>query len=101
MTGDIEKFITGVRQIHEICANVLQIRFATWMIERQIAIGSVAPILVAILCGLATCRLYKFIIPYRQKWVQSTQKRLSQSKFPIEVLFFPIEVLQLKSDNLL
>lgn len=78
MTVDVENFITGMRQIHEIYANVLQIGFATWMIERQIAIGSVAPIVVAILCGLATYKLSKSIAPYQQKLVQSTQKRLSK-----------------------
>lgn len=82
MTVDVENFINGMRQIHEIYANVLQIGFATWMIERQIAIGSVAPIVVAILCGLATYILSKHIAPYQQKLVQSTQKRLSESKTP-------------------
>lgn len=80
MTVDVENFITGMRQIHELYANVLQIGFATWMIERQIAIGSVAPIVVALLCGLATYRLSKYIAPYQPKLVQSTQKRLSKYK---------------------
>ncbi|KAI7973273.1 hypothetical protein EIK77_004550 [Talaromyces pinophilus] len=86
MTVDVENFITGMRQIHEIYANVLQIGFATWMIERQIAIGSVAPIVVAILCGLATYKLSKSIAPYQQKLVQSTQKRLNTMTFMLRFL---------------
>lgn len=82
MTVDVENLITGMRQIHEIYANILQIGFATWMVETQIAIGSVAPIIVAFFCGLATYRLSKYIAPYQRKLVESTQKRLSESKVP-------------------
>ena len=48
MSADVERIIRGLREMHELWANVVQIGVATWLLERQLGWACVAPLAIAI-----------------------------------------------------
>jgi ATP-binding cassette subfamily C (CFTR/MRP) protein 1 len=48
MSTDCEKVVRGLIDIHELWANVLQIGLATWLMERELGVACVTPIVVAV-----------------------------------------------------
>ena len=47
MSTDVERVVRGLREVHELWANVVQIALGTWLLEREIGAACVAPVLVA------------------------------------------------------
>jgi ATP-binding cassette, subfamily C (CFTR/MRP), member 1 len=47
MSTDCERIARGLKDVHELWANVLQIGLATWLIEREIAVACTGPVGVA------------------------------------------------------
>ena len=47
MSTDIQRIVDGLKFIHEIWANLLQIAVATWLLSIQIGVACVAPVAVS------------------------------------------------------
>jgi ATP-binding cassette, subfamily C (CFTR/MRP), member 1 len=52
MSADIERIVQGWQTMHEIWANAFEIALAIYLLERQLGIACVVPIVVAI-CKLS------------------------------------------------
>jgi ATP-binding cassette subfamily C (CFTR/MRP) protein 1 len=63
MSTDCEKVVRGLMDIHELWANILQIGLATWLMERELGIACVTPIIVAV--GM-TPRLLQSLAPFNK-----------------------------------
>lgn len=48
MGTDVDRVIRGLHQAHELWANVIQIAIATWLLDREIGIACLGPLVVAI-----------------------------------------------------
>lgn len=48
MSTDVERITTGIRYIHEIWANVVELGIGIWLLERELGVASVAPVAVAV-----------------------------------------------------
>jgi hypothetical protein len=48
MSADVERIIFGLRYIHEIWANVIQVAIAAWLLEIQTGAAVTAPLVVAV-----------------------------------------------------
>lgn len=48
MSTDVERIVLGLRSIHEIWANAIQVGVATWLLQRELGLSCIAPIAVAI-----------------------------------------------------
>lgn len=48
MSADCERITRGLMDLHELWANVIQVAFATWLIETQLGVAWVAPIAVTV-----------------------------------------------------
>lgn len=48
MGTDIPRIVESFRAIHEIWATILDISIAAWLLERQLSIACVAPVVVSI-----------------------------------------------------
>ena len=46
MGTDVERIVSGFRDIHEIWASTISIAVATWLLERQLSGACVAPIII-------------------------------------------------------
>lgn len=47
MSTDIERIELGLRFFHELWANIVQIGLATWLLQRQLGLPCIAPIIIA------------------------------------------------------
>jgi ATP-binding cassette subfamily C (CFTR/MRP) protein 1 len=48
MSTDVERTIRGLLDMHDMWANVIQVAIAAWLIETELGVACVAPILIAI-----------------------------------------------------
>lgn len=48
MGTDVERLTRSLRILHEIWANVIQVAVVTWLLQRQVGIVCIAPIVVCI-----------------------------------------------------
>ena len=50
MSTDIDRIELGLRYVHELWANIVQSVFATWLLQRELGLACIAPIVIA--CSL-------------------------------------------------
>lgn len=75
---DIEMACTGLEQLHEVYSSLLQVGIATWLLERQVGVASIAPLIVATVYAVATYRISKHVGVCQKGWLESVQTRLSK-----------------------
>lgn len=46
MGGDAERVHTGLRLMYELCAHAIQISLALWLLQRQIELAFLAPLIL-------------------------------------------------------
>lgn len=63
MGTDVERIVTGLRDIHEMWASTVSIAIATWLLERQLSGACVVPLILAVgACpGFFPCKLFSLI----------------------------------------
>lgn len=47
MSTDVERITTGMRYVHEIWSNIVEVCIGTWLLERELGVPCVAPVIVA------------------------------------------------------
>lgn len=47
MSTDVDRIELGLRYVHELWANVVQIGLATWLLQRELGLACIAPIVIA------------------------------------------------------
>jgi hypothetical protein len=47
MSTDVERIVKGLREVHEMWANVIQVILATWLLGEQLGLACLAPIAIA------------------------------------------------------
>lgn len=47
MSTDVERIVRGLREVNELWASVIQIMLATWLLQRQIGLACLAPVVVS------------------------------------------------------
>ena len=77
MGADVERIYTGLRLIHEVWANVIQIALATWLLERQLGLAFLAPFVIIIFGFAASFVLSRRAVPYQSAWMARVQARIA------------------------
>lgn len=76
MSTDIERIQGGCRDLHEIWANVIEAGLASWLLERELGLAFLAPIIVVILCVIISYLLGKITGKRQGAWMKKIQKRV-------------------------
>ncbi|TVY81873.1 ABC transporter FUM19 [Lachnellula suecica] len=77
MSADIERIVVGLRSIHDIWANVIQVALAAWLLERQTGVAIVFPVVAAAGCGFAALKISEAAGTSQEKWLANIEKRIS------------------------
>lgn len=77
MGADVERVYTGLRLVHELWANAIQIALAAWLLQRQLGLAFLAPLVVVLLGFAASFALSRRAVPYQSAWMARVQKRTS------------------------
>jgi ATP-binding cassette, subfamily C (CFTR/MRP), member 1 len=48
MSTDVERIEQGLRDTHELWANVVQVGLATWLLQRELGLACLVPIVIAV-----------------------------------------------------
>lgn len=51
MSTDVQRVVDGLRFVHEFWANLLQICISTYLLERELGLACIAPVVIATLCA--------------------------------------------------
>jgi ATP-binding cassette, subfamily C (CFTR/MRP), member 1 len=47
MSADVERIVFGLRMMHEIWANTVQVAFAAWLLEIQVGVAVIPSLVIA------------------------------------------------------
>lgn len=76
MSGDVERMIRGWQFLHEFWANLIEAGLALWLLYRHLGAPSVAPLVVIVVCSIATAGTASFVGPRQKAWMEKIQKRV-------------------------
>ncbi|CRL21608.1 Cyclic peptide transporter [Penicillium camemberti] len=76
MSTDMERIDTGLRNLHETWACIVQAALAGWMLYVRIGIPFVVPVGVVIICFIGLGILLKFTGDSQRSWMAGVQKRV-------------------------
>ncbi|KAK3690284.1 ABC transporter [Podospora appendiculata] len=76
MGTDVERIVSGLESIHETWGSVLEIGIACWLLERQLFLACIAPIVLVLVFVAITSRLSSSFISMQRQWIEKVQERL-------------------------
>ncbi|OLN95500.1 Multidrug resistance-associated protein 1-like protein 4 [Colletotrichum chlorophyti] len=79
MSTDIERIRMGLLNLHEIWANALEVAVASWLLQRQLGIAFLAPIILVLVCVFSTITLGRIAGRWQRPWIESTQRRMGHT----------------------
>ncbi|KAF4858699.1 ABC transporter atnG [Colletotrichum siamense] len=79
MSTDVERVTQGLRVFHEAWANLVEVAIAVWLLQRELHMGSIAPVAIAIACFLITLCVNKFTMPRQNRWMDALQTRINRT----------------------
>jgi ATP-binding cassette subfamily C (CFTR/MRP) protein 1 len=74
MSTDVERIVQGCRQMHELWVNIIQVAFATWILERTLGVASVAPFGICLRMFINTRFTNRFCYPSLFAWDRIANK---------------------------
>ncbi|KAF7157159.1 hypothetical protein CNMCM6106_002241 [Aspergillus hiratsukae] len=76
MGTDVERIVSGLRDIHEMWASTISIAIATWLLERQLSGACVVPLILAAAGFLAAAWVASRSNTGQRRWIEKVQVRL-------------------------
>ncbi|KAL0930703.1 ABC transporter [Colletotrichum truncatum] len=76
INADVDRVKNGFQQIHEYWANTIEVALACWLLQRQIGVAFVAPIMVVVFCTAASMVVAKLTGKRQTLWMGSIHKRV-------------------------
>jgi ATP-binding cassette subfamily C (CFTR/MRP) protein 1 len=78
MSADVERIVIGLRSIHDIWANFIQVAISAWLLELQTGVAVVAPLAVATACALGTMKISAGAGKQQMEWMKRIEKRIGK-----------------------
>jgi ATP-binding cassette subfamily C (CFTR/MRP) protein 1 len=78
MSADVERIVNGLRTIHDIWANFIQITIAAWLLENQVGVAIVTSLVVTAVCGYITLKVGDAAGTSQGVWMESIEKRIGR-----------------------
>ena len=76
MSADIERITEGLRPLHDFWASLIQIGIALYLLQKQMGLACVVPIILAVLCAGATAWISSSANKRQAKWMEAVQNRI-------------------------
>ncbi|KAM0193807.1 hypothetical protein ACHAPI_007462 [Fusarium lateritium] len=77
MNSDIERIKMGFMPIHEYWANTIEVILASWLLERQLGAAFAAPIVVVVLCIVASGGVASITGRRQVAWMKTIEVRVA------------------------
>ncbi|KAF2478209.1 multidrug resistance-like protein [Lindgomyces ingoldianus] len=76
MSTDVERLVRGLRNMHNLWANIIQFALATWLLSARLGWACVAPIIVTLITSALTIGLAFVANKLQLGWITKIQKRI-------------------------
>ncbi|KAF4438951.1 abc transporter [Fusarium austroafricanum] len=86
MNSDIERIKMGLLPLHEYWANVIEVVLASWLLEKQIGAAFAAPIVVVVLCIIASGTVASITGRRQVAWMKAIEERVAATSTAISTM---------------
>lgn len=76
MSADIERIVVGLKTIHDLWANIIQVALTGWLLERMTGVAVILPIVMAAACGYGTLKISGAAGGQQVHWLKRIEKRI-------------------------
>ena len=76
MSADVERIYTGLRLMHEVWANVIQIALTEWLLQQLLGLAFLTPLIVVLLGFAGSFALSRRAVRYQGAWMARVQARI-------------------------
>jgi ATP-binding cassette, subfamily C (CFTR/MRP), member 1 len=76
MSTDVERITEGLRPLHDFWASIIQIGISLCLLQQQMGVACVVPIIVCVLCGASTAWVSGSSNKRQVKWMEAVQNRI-------------------------
>ncbi|KAL1962947.1 hypothetical protein VTN77DRAFT_9043 [Rasamsonia byssochlamydoides] len=79
MSADVERISTGLRQIHELWADIVEIALSIWLLQGQLELATIAAAAVTTGCTAAAVKVASNAGNLQKLWLDKIQVRVAQT----------------------
>lgn len=84
MSTDVDRIMNGLREVHELWANVVQIAIATYLLETELKYACIAPAAIAVGSFVAITYLSEYTKQFQKQWMGKLQLRIARVSAMLE-----------------
>nr|QIW91876.1 TRT [Phialomyces arenicola] len=77
INADVERIGSGLRNVHEIWASVIEIGLSLWLLKMKIGVSTVAAAAVVVVCILANARFGRLLGGRQKIWLEAIEARIT------------------------
>lgn len=79
MSTDVERITDGLRPLHDFWASIIQMGVALYLLERQMGLACLVPILLCSACAAGTAWTSRLANRRQLKWMEAIQNRIGMT----------------------
>ncbi|KAH8694908.1 ABC transporter [Talaromyces proteolyticus] len=77
MSTDVERIAETWNFVNELWASLIQALIAVWLLERQLGVVCVYPVLISLAASLSSFWIARYIATRQKVWIEAIQKRVN------------------------
>jgi ATP-binding cassette subfamily C (CFTR/MRP) protein 1 len=77
MSTDMQQINIGLQRFHDLWANILQVAIASYLLEKQVGIACVFPIVIVACCAVASICTSSWSKTRQDQWMKKVETRIS------------------------
>ncbi|GAB1735972.1 hypothetical protein NU219Hw_g6029t1 [Hortaea werneckii] len=77
ISADTERINLGLRNMHEVWANIIELAVAIYLLQREVGAIAVVPLFIAAACTAGSFLLSRHVVNGQKIWMRDLQKRLN------------------------
>ncbi|KAJ5255483.1 hypothetical protein N7497_007030 [Penicillium chrysogenum] len=86
MSTDIERIGSGLREVHEVYSNFIEVALALWLLARLLNIATIAPTMVVVVCLAAGVPLAVACGKAQGIWLEAVEERVTVTSKVLAVM---------------
>ncbi|KAI1803292.1 putative ABC multidrug transporter [Daldinia bambusicola] len=77
MSTDVERIMSGIKTLHDIWSNLIEVGLASWLLYNLLGAAFVAPIVIVLICASGVGAIARFADRGQRAWMAAVQKRVA------------------------
>jgi ATP-binding cassette subfamily C (CFTR/MRP) protein 1 len=86
ISTDMQQISMGLQRFHDLWANAIQVAIASYLLEKQVGIACVFPIVIVVCCALASTSTSSWSKVRQNQWMKKVELRISATSSLLSAL---------------